>query len=266
MQKKKGFTLIELLVVIAIIAILAAILFPVFARAREQARKTSCLSNLKQLGLGFAMYTQDYDERLCGIWSGEWNLLSGNPKQLNWAPSIFPYIKNRQVYVCPSEASTNASSYLGNNYIGNVKIAVIPRPAEQVILMDGSIDQSCDRDPDPNRPGGTCNPSDPNNTTNGKGNGFNGLNADYTIWNSTERINGIRTGQPWSVPRHGDTSNMVFADSHAKSTRGMSVHWKSGAATNQAATAALEGVVPFLNYINQDKAYGNGDSSWNSTY
>lgn len=60
---KKGFTLIELLVVIAIIAILAAILFPVFARAREQARKSSCLSNIKQLGLGMLMYVQDYDER-----------------------------------------------------------------------------------------------------------------------------------------------------------------------------------------------------------
>jgi len=64
---RKGFTLIELLVVIAIIAILAAILFPVFARAREKARQTSCLSNMKQIGLAFMMYTQDYDETLPGI-------------------------------------------------------------------------------------------------------------------------------------------------------------------------------------------------------
>src|SRR5450432_535955 len=63
-RTKTGFTLIELLVVIAIIAVLAAILFPVFAQAREKARQTSCLSNMKQLGLGFAMYTQDYGERL----------------------------------------------------------------------------------------------------------------------------------------------------------------------------------------------------------
>jgi prepilin-type N-terminal cleavage/methylation domain-containing protein len=63
-MKRRGFTLIELLVVIAIIAILAAILFPVFARAREKARQTSCLSNVKQLSLGMLMYTQDYDERL----------------------------------------------------------------------------------------------------------------------------------------------------------------------------------------------------------
>src|SRR5947208_16218835 len=69
--QKRGFTLIELLVVIAIIAILAAILFPVFAQAREKARQTTCLSNLKQLGLGFRMYLQDYDDtfpgRACGV-------------------------------------------------------------------------------------------------------------------------------------------------------------------------------------------------------
>jgi len=253
MQKTKGFTLIELLVVIAIIAILAAILFPVFARAREQARKTSCLSNLKQLGLGFAMYTQDYDERLPGIWSGQWNLNSSPQAQMNWAPAIFPYTKNKQIYVCPSDSSGHGSSYLGNNYIGNVKIAIIPRPSEQVILMDGSIDNSCERDP-ANK---TCNPADPSTAT-GQ-NAFNGLNADYTIWNSTERVNGIRSGQNWSVPRHGDTSNMVFSDGHAKSTRGISKRYGTG--DNVGAQAALEGAVPFLTFINQDKVY-SGDSGW----
>ena len=255
MQHKKGFTLIELLVVIAIIAILAAILFPVFARAREQARKTSCLSNLKQLGLGFAMYTQDYDERMPGIWSGEWDLNSANPKQTNWAPAIFPYTKNKQIYVCPSDSSKHGSSYLGNNYINNVKIGVIPRPAEQVILMDGSIDDGCSRDP-ANK---TCNPVDPNTTT-GQ-NGFNGLNGDYTIWNASSRVNGVRSAT-WSVPRHGDTSNMVFADSHAKSTRGISKHFGQG--DNVGAAAALEGVVPFLSYINQDKTF-SGDAAWDPT-
>jgi len=97
MFKRKGFTLIELLVVIAIIAILAAILFPVFARAREKARQTSCLSNIKQLALGMLMYAQDYDERLSASHWGPFNV-----PQRTWRGSIYPYVKNTQLYTCPS--------------------------------------------------------------------------------------------------------------------------------------------------------------------
>ncbi len=100
---RRGFTLIELLVVIAIIAILAAILFPVFAQAREKARSISCLSNLKQLGLAAQMYTQDYDEQYGG---GSTHLL-GDPGNCFghrwWLDMLDPYIKNRQMKVCPSE-------------------------------------------------------------------------------------------------------------------------------------------------------------------
>ena len=105
---KCGFTLIELLVVIAIIAILAAILFPVFARAREQARKTSCLSNLKQIGTASAMYVQDYDERLASVTFANYPAgLWGSPTWNNYGwsymfPMWQPYIKNAQVYTCPS--------------------------------------------------------------------------------------------------------------------------------------------------------------------
>lgn len=105
MKRYRGFTLIELLVVIAIIAILAAILFPVFARARESARRSTCASNLKQLGVAVAMYSQDYDERFPygHNWGGtsaavDKDYLNGNRYQLN------AYVKNERVWHCPDDA------------------------------------------------------------------------------------------------------------------------------------------------------------------
>ena len=97
--KRQGFTLIELLVVIAIIAILAAILFPVFARARENARRSSCQSNLKQIGLGIIQYAQDYDERMPSVRMNPGNV-DGNGGA--WPILIQPYIKSYQVFACPS--------------------------------------------------------------------------------------------------------------------------------------------------------------------
>jgi len=93
----KGFTLIELLVVITIIAILAAILFPVFAQARESARKTSCLSNLNQMGKSVMMYVQDYDERFPMVYGGYGDVARAAEYLLH-----YPYIKNVQVWQCPS--------------------------------------------------------------------------------------------------------------------------------------------------------------------
>jgi prepilin-type N-terminal cleavage/methylation domain-containing protein/prepilin-type processing-associated H-X9-DG protein len=109
MTGRKGFTLIELLVVIAIIAILAAILFPVFARAREKARQTSCLSNVKQLGLGILMYAQDYDERLPGYFPPWPAIPSPVGTGCSWWEGVYPYVKNYQVYVCPSYVRTQSS-------------------------------------------------------------------------------------------------------------------------------------------------------------
>ncbi len=122
--RRTGFTLIELLVVIAIIAILAAILFPVFSRAREAARKASCGSNIRQLGLAVAQYVQDYDEIMPRIWFGPayyW---------YRWNDAVLPYIKNMQLFVCPSasnllfepdpdpSSTTNTTRHGG--YAGNV--------------------------------------------------------------------------------------------------------------------------------------------------
>jgi len=130
-KRRRAFTLIELLVVIAIIAILAAILFPVFARARESARRASCASNLKQLALGFMMYTEDYDERLPNALSnasgenkiGGWMYYTQGAQsssiRANFDPklgAIFPYIKNAQVYVCPSDSE---GQFTGNSYSMN---------------------------------------------------------------------------------------------------------------------------------------------------
>jgi prepilin-type N-terminal cleavage/methylation domain-containing protein/prepilin-type processing-associated H-X9-DG protein len=138
---RPGFTLIELLVVIAIIAILAAILFPVFAQAREKARQTTCLSNSKQMSVAIMQYTQDYDERL--PWAqqgngGAWNLL------------IYPYVKNDAVYRCPSDgnplspAGTGGKriSYLPNyavlsaNTFAPLPMAVFDRPADIIALTE----------------------------------------------------------------------------------------------------------------------------------
>ena len=96
---RNAFTLIELLVVIAIIAILAAILFPAFARARENARRSSCSSNLKQIALGIKQYTQDYDERFPNI------TVPASATDPGWAYSIQPYMKSEQIFQCPSDSA-----------------------------------------------------------------------------------------------------------------------------------------------------------------
>jgi len=120
-HQRNGFTLIELLVVIAIIAILAAILFPVFARAREKARQTSCLSNEKQICLALVMYSSDYDETNapCDMLDPRDNLY------VYWPTLIYPYTKNMQATICPShEVYDTASWYSQYNYNENGQNAV----------------------------------------------------------------------------------------------------------------------------------------------
>jgi len=172
LPRDRGFTLIELLVVIAIIAILAAILFPVFARAREKACQASCMSNLKEIGLAILMYAGDSDEMLPGYRMR----LGGdsNARGSGWYDCVAPYVKNEQLAICPSYHYTstyargnmpNASGYWGRKYEGSygatardasvtpyigptpwnyyppgVKLAAILKPAETVLLLESTTD------------------------------------------------------------------------------------------------------------------------------
>ena len=151
-SSSKAFTLIELLVVIAIISILAAILFPVFARARENARRASCVSNLRQMGLGMMMYAQDYDEKIPGR-----GTLTGSNMGTNCSSGaagcvliydiinnrrylLEPYVKNRQLFACPSggpsQGGLRGDYGMNGGIISGIALAAIELPAEMVMFAD----------------------------------------------------------------------------------------------------------------------------------
>jgi prepilin-type N-terminal cleavage/methylation domain-containing protein/prepilin-type processing-associated H-X9-DG protein len=145
MERDDGFTLIELLVVIAIIAILAAILFPVFAKAREKARQTTCMGNMKQIGTALTLYAQDNEETL------PFQAVDGvpdfaNPKtQPNYLKALIPYLKTTQVFSCPSAlppfpgqelTQYSDSSYMGNAVVLGKTIGEAPDPADIIYLQE----------------------------------------------------------------------------------------------------------------------------------
>ena len=154
-ENKRAFTLIELLVVIAIISILAAILFPVFARARDNARRASCMSNMKQLGLGIMQYVQDYDEKYpAQTYSGGGgvtNFMSQSAVDsygANTFHSIYPYTKSWQIMVCPSASPDtgtlapnppSSTSYFLNAVIfrpAGLSMAAVSQPASRIMLQE----------------------------------------------------------------------------------------------------------------------------------
>lgn len=192
-KRRPGFTLIELLVVIAIIAILAAILFPVFAQAREAARKASCQSNLKQIGNAWAMYAQDYDERsLINTWNG-----GGFQKNRIWLEQIQPYTKNYGVGRCPSDPYPWTATDQESNRVvtgsyamqswGEWSLAQIEAPAEYFLVWDTSRLS------------------------------WFGNNAWIGEETSDSAFEWASTR--FFAARHQDQVNMLYADGHVKTTR-----------------------------------------------
>ncbi len=203
-MKKRGFTLIELLVVIAIIAILAAILFPVFAKAREKARQTACLNNMKQLGLGLMQYVQDYDEAY--------------PSGFPWTEQIAPYVKSTAVFVCPSQPKpthmwvggmTFPTSFGFNyNMMGSSQAASV-KPASTIAM--------CDMGAFAEIPGDVNTPAVNVNSIQNTG---AWILCPPEIYLPTSG----NANPDWAGPsmRHSEKANVAFADGHAKA---MSANW-----------------------------------------
>ena len=222
-RRNAGFTLIELLVVIAIIAILAAILFPVFAQAREKARQTSCLSNEKQLGTSSQMYIQDFDERLFfrAVKPGQASIsrtgavasdYAGYYASL-WWNTLQPYIKNKQVLVCPSDrapalsADTTSTTSTASNTIPRSYIAIraaeglgltqLEFPAETIIIIDKWDVQAV---------GGKAITDS----------WIEPMNGDFDYYPSYQRM-------ALAGDRHSGGANSMFFDGHAKWYKGQNI-------------------------------------------
>jgi prepilin-type N-terminal cleavage/methylation domain-containing protein/prepilin-type processing-associated H-X9-DG protein len=242
-NRRSGFTLIELLVVIAIIAILAAILFPVFAQAREKARTASCLSNFKQGGLAWIMYIQDYDETMVPFYTGGH---TGSPVGADeWWPYLLnPYIKSWQIFHCPSSSDPNnvwgsgpnawagnwqVDANLGYNYLDlgdwlncvdtgivGLSIAQVDSPAFNILFTDSAYQGTNNPYPTNNQQGFSTVQAPaqyaaivpaPLTCTwyNGQHGGF-----DWTTPGAVPNFTG------WTIGRHTGGDNVAWVDGHAK--------------------------------------------------
>jgi len=222
---RRGFTLIELLVVIAIIAILAAILFPVFAKVREKARQTSCLSNQKQLALSFIEYSEDYDETLP---------MGDKDSGVGWAQQIYPYVKSNGVFHCPDDTSSQGGliSYAFNPNMSPLKAnAVLPisaytSPSKTVLLTEVDTVGGfglCGNDFLPSTPLTTAvdNQSPVANglvtaSAFGYTYNLNGTCAHYATGALSGESTTVYTNAPGDVPRHTNGANYALADGHVK--------------------------------------------------
>jgi len=206
---KNAFTLIELLVVIAIIAILAAILFPVFGRARENARRTACQSNMKQIGLGILQYAQDYDEQFPLIGN-----VTSNPCSSPWQERIQPYMKSKQVFLdpsadtdvpvsCSAQTARVFNSYMANGAayaVGNGTSFSYPRPMDQSDWNTSNL-----------RSTGLVKVTEPSRVI---------QVAEYDGPSTTANIQTISLSPGgWFLRSHLGTTNFLFVDGHVKAMK-----------------------------------------------
>lgn len=218
---RSAFTLIELLVVIAIIAILAAILFPVFARARENARRSSCQSNLKQIGLGVLQYVQDYDEKFPGV------IVQGGSAATppyGWADTIQPYLKSIQIYQCPSDTQAPAGGPGSADYTDYYMNAALSNTGTQAaaIYNNGGISQAAVENSSLtilNIDGsGVTSTGNPNSSADARyrGNG-NSTTGTGTGASSPAIVAGGGIAATGGIyQRHLEGTNVSFADGHVK--------------------------------------------------